>query len=116
MFPFGTRYTIGQDSSLMKFIISFNLRIPKAKYDRLPKLIISVENTGEEGKVFYDSKELSFLTDKDLTPNTLLRLRITDILDFSKLPVKENSIIKIYLYNSQELEVYYSDFKVSLYK
>ncbi|RUA24929.1 MAG: hypothetical protein DSY76_07295, partial [Bacteroidetes bacterium] len=86
------------------------------KYDRLPKLVISVENPGEEEKVFYDSKELSFLTDEDLTPNKLLYLRITDILDLSKLPVTDKSIIKIYLYNSQKLDIYYANFKVSLYK
>ncbi|RUA30687.1 MAG: hypothetical protein DSY76_02325 [Bacteroidetes bacterium] len=116
MYPFGTHYAIGKDSSLIKFSISFNLKIPDVKYDRLPKLVISVENPGEDEKVFYDSKELSFLTDEDLTPNKLLYLRITDILDLSKLPVTDKSIIKIYLYNSQKLDIYYANFKVSLYK
>jgi uncharacterized sulfatase len=115
MYPIGTKYKIGKDSSLMKFDVSFKLKIPDVKYDDLPKLIISIENPGQEQKIFYDSKELSFLSDKDLIPNTLLNLRFSDINDFSKLPLTKKSILKIYLYNSQKLDIYYSDFKVSLY-
>jgi len=115
-FPFGTRYLIKNDSSLIKFNISFNLKIPDVNHDRLPKLVISVENPGEEESLFYDSKELSFLSDEDLDPDTMLYLRISDILDLSKLPITDKSIIKIYLYNSQKLDIYYDHFKVSLYK
>ncbi|MCK5857150.1 MAG: hypothetical protein KAG64_06645, partial [Bacteroidales bacterium] len=115
-FPFGTKYVFSNDSSLIKFNISFKLKIPEAHYDDLPLLIVSVENPGQKEKIFYDSKELSFLTDKDLTPNTLLNLSVSDIMDLSKIPITDKTIIKVYLYNSHKLDIFYSNFKLSIYQ
>jgi len=117
-FPQGTRYYLYDDSCvncLLQYHISFKLKVPEVKhYDDLPRLIISVRNKDE--KLFVDSKELTFLLDKKLKPNTLMNMEVTDIIDISKLPIKEGGHIRFFLYNPRKLEIYSSNFEVEIRK
>ena len=116
MFPLGSQLSMNSVSGIIELQISFVMNTFNYRYQDLPRLVITIEDRLTKNIVFYDAKELKFLTHQDIKENTWIKYNTTDRLNIDEFDIGPNDIMKIYIFNSKTLQLKISDFQILIKK